>query len=210
MNENIDLKKLEQATFRVANQDGLTEFWMGLMIMAMGMLMVHNAFIPYIALIIIFQVAVTERIKEKYTYPRIGMVKLKDESQLPQGVRWIAFALLAIVAVSAAVISTRYEHEFVYLIATWAPLIMGIIFLQPSAYLVERSGLNRYYGFGLVTLLLGVVFTLLQFPHPADRMVLFMLSSGGALTLAGITSMVRFVRTYPILDSEDVGDEQES
>jgi hypothetical protein len=209
MNENIDLKKLEQATFRVANQDGLTEFWMGLMILAMGMILVHTAYVPYIALIIIFQVAATERIKEKYTYPRIGVVKLHDESELPKGVGWIAFAILMIVAIAATFISTHVDHEIVLLIATWAPLLVGIIFLQPSAYLVERSGLKRYYGIGVVILLIGVLFMLLPFAHPSDRMALFLVSSGGVFALAGIVSMMRFIRKYPVLDSEDVGHEQE-
>ncbi|MHA2005479.1 MAG: hypothetical protein ACW960_15530, partial [Candidatus Thorarchaeota archaeon] len=61
MNEELDLKQLEQATFRVANQDGLTEFWMGLMIMAIGIVLANSIFVTYIALIIVFQVSVTER-----------------------------------------------------------------------------------------------------------------------------------------------------
>jgi hypothetical protein len=209
MNENLDLKKLEQATFRVANQDGLTEFWMGLMILAMGMLLVNRSFVVYVGLIIIFHVAVTERIKEKYTYPRIGVVKLQDESELPQGVSWIPFAILIFVALSTSIISIIYEHEIVNLIAHWAPLIAGVGFIQPATYLVERSGLKRYYGFGLATLVLGALAFLVPFPHPAERMSLFLLASGGILVLAGITSMLRFIRKYPILESEDASYEQE-
>lgn len=209
MNEEIDLVELEQATFRTANQDGLTEFWMGLMIMAMGIMLANTVFVTYIALIIVFQVAVTERIKEKYTYPRIGVVKLKDESELPSGVAWIAFAIIMIVAVSASVISTRADYEIVHLIAAWAPLVVGIVFLKPAVYLVERSGLKRYYGFGLATLILGVLFFLLPFPHPAERMSAFMFLSGGILALAGVTSMVHFIRKYPILEMEDGDHEQE-
>ncbi|MHA2072085.1 MAG: hypothetical protein ACW985_09905, partial [Candidatus Thorarchaeota archaeon] len=168
-----------------------------------------SIFVTYIALIIVFQVSVTERIKEKYTYPRIGMVKLKDESELPSGVAWITFAIIMIVAISAALISTRVDYEIVHLIATWAPLLVGVLFLKPASYLVERSGLKRYYGFGLATLILGVLVFLLPFPHPAEGMSAFMFLSGGILTLAGITSMVNFIRKYPVLEMEDGGHEQE-
>jgi hypothetical protein len=209
MNEEIDLVKLEQATFRTANQDGLTEFWMGLMIMAIGIVLANSIFVSYIALIIVFQVAVTERIKEKYTYPRIGMVKLKDESEIPSGAAWIAFAIIMIVALSAAFISIRVDYETVHLIAAWAPLLIGIVFLKPAAYLVERSGLKRYYGFGLATLILGVLFFLLPFSHPAEGMSAFMFLSGGILALAGVTSMVHFIRKYPVLETEVGGYEQE-
>lgn len=209
MNEKIDLTKLEQSTFRTANQDGLTEFWMGLMILAIGLLLANYLFVPYIALIIIFQVAVTERIKEKYTYPRIGVVKLHDESELPSGVAWIVFAIIMIVAISAAMISVRVDYELVHLLATWAPLLVGVALLQPASYLVERSGLKRYYGFGVATVILGVLLFILPLPHPADNMSVFMFLSGAILSLAGITSMVRFIRKYPVLEEEDGGHEQE-
>ena len=209
MNKEIDLVKLEQATFRTANQDGLTEFWMGLMIMAIGIVLANSVFVTYIALIIVFQVAVTERIKEKYTYPRIGVVKLHDESELPSGVAWITFAIVMIVAITAALISNAADYEIVHIIANWAPILVGVSLLKPTAYLVERSGLRIYYGFGLATLILGVMFFLLPFPHPAERMSAFMFLSGGILTLAGVTSMVRFIRKFPILEMEDGGHEQE-
>jgi hypothetical protein len=137
------------------------------------------------------------------------MVKLKDEKEIPSGVAWIAFAIIMIVALSAAFISTRADYEIVHLIAAWAPLLIGIVFLQPAAYLVERSGLKRYYGFGLTTLVLGVLLFLLPFLHPAERMSAFMFLSGGILTLAGVTSMVRFIRKYPVLEMGDGSHEQE-
>ncbi|MFW9980745.1 MAG: hypothetical protein ACFFE3_02375, partial [Candidatus Thorarchaeota archaeon] len=89
MNETIDLVKLEQSTFRIANQDGLTELWMGMMIMAISLVLTQTAFVSTVAFLIIFQAVFTEKIKEKYTYPRIGKVKLRDEAKMPSGYGWI-------------------------------------------------------------------------------------------------------------------------
>jgi hypothetical protein len=209
MNEDLDLKQLEQATFRVANQDGLTEIMMGLMIMAIGLLIVNSTFIFYVALLIIFQATLIERIKEKYTYPRIGRVKLKEEQEMPYGPYWAVFAIVMIVALSSVIISARIENELLDILARWAPLIMGIGLLQPFTFLVQRSGLKGYYGVGGIIAILGGVFVLLEFDSTIVRMSLYLLVAGGFLFLAGLASLVRFVRKYPVLALEDVGDEQE-
>jgi hypothetical protein len=209
VNEDSDLKQLEQATFRIANQDGLTEILMGLMIIAVGALIIDSIFVVYVALLIIFPPVLIERIKEKYTYPRIGRVKLKEDSESPYGPHWAVFALVMLVALSSVIISSRIDNEILNIIARWAPLIMGIGLLQPFVFLVQRSGLKGYYGVGAIIAVLGAVFVLLDFDSSIVRMSLYLLVVGGLLFLAGLVSMVRFVRKYPVLDLEDVGYEQD-
>lgn len=208
MNEDIDLVKLEKATFRTANQDGLTELWMGLMILAIALLLIHTVFVGIVAILIIFQAMFNEKIKEKFTYPRIGKVKLLGEAEMPSGYGWILVAVTMILAFASVMFSARYENELVLLIARWAPALAGIGLIQPSAYLVSKSGLNRYYGIGIVSSILGVVFTLLEFPTAVSRMTVYMAIVGGLFILAGIASLARFVRKYPVLDLEEVSDEQ--
>jgi hypothetical protein len=209
MDEDVDLKQLEQATFRVTNQDGLTEIMMGLMIMVIAIILVNSTFTYLVALIIIFHAAFMERVKEKYTYPRIGRVKLREEQENSYGPYWAVFAIIMLVALILAVASARIENELLALVARWAPLIMGIGLLQPFTFLVQRSGLNGYYGVGAIIAVFGAVFVLLEFDSSLIRMSLYLLVVGGFLFLAGIASMVRFVRKYPVLDLEDTGYEQE-
>jgi len=207
MNEEIDLVKLEQATFRTANQDGLTELWMGLMLMTMALVLVQTAFVATVAFVIIFQAAINERIKEKYTYPRIGKVKLRDEDKLPSGYGWILVVLTVVPAFAAVVFSPRIENELLFLIATWAPFILGVGLLQPSKYLVERSALKRYYGLGAIALILGAVIVFIDFTTPLDRMILYIFLVSISFVLMGIGSLIRFVMKYPILATEELSDE---
>ena len=209
MNEDVDLKQLEQATFRVANQDGLTEIMMGLMIMVTAIILVNSTFIYLVALIIIFHAAFMERVKEKYTYPRIGRVKLREEQENIYGPYWAVFAIILLIALISVVASARIENELLDLVAQWSTLIMGIGLLQPFAFLVQRSGLKGYYGVGAVISVIGAVFVILEFDSSLVRMSLYLLVVGGLLFLAGLTSLVRFVRKYPVLDLEDAGYEQE-
>ncbi len=208
MNERIDLVKLEQATFRIANQDGLTEIWMGLMILAIALLMIQTAFVATVAFLILFRAALNERVKERFTYPRIGRVKLRDEDEMPSGYGWLVVVVMMIPALASVVFSTRIENDLLFLIARWAPLLIGVGLIQPTAYLVERSGMRSYYVIGAATTFLGALFVLLEFPTPIDRMVIFLAVVGGLFLLAGLTGLVRFVRKYPILDLEEVGNEQ--
>ena len=209
MNEDVDLKQLEQATFRVANQDGLTEIMMGLMIMVIAIILVNSTFTYLVALIIIFHAAFMERVKEKYTYPRIGRVKLREEQENIYGPYWAVFAIILLIALISVVASARIENELLDLVAQWSTLIMGIGLLQPFAFLVQRSGLKGYYGVGAVISVIGAVFVILEFDSSLVRMSLYLLVVGGLLFLAGLTSLVRFVRKYPVLDLEDAGYEQE-
>ncbi|MFW9861386.1 MAG: hypothetical protein ACFFEX_02475 [Candidatus Thorarchaeota archaeon] len=209
MNEEIDLVKLEQATFRTANQDGLTEIWMGLMIMAIALVLIQTSFVGTVAILIIFQAAFNEKVKERFTYPRIGKVKLRGESEIPSGYGWIVVLVTMIPALSAVMFSVRIENDLLYLIARWAPLIVGIGLIQPTAYLVERSGLNRYYAVGAIVAILGAGFTILEFASPVDRMISYMALVGGLFILAGLVSLTLFVKKHPILDLEEMGNGQD-
>jgi len=209
MNETIDLVKLEQSTFRIANQDGLTEIWMGLMITSISLILMHPTFVGTVAILIIFQAVFNEKIKERFTYPRIGKVKLRGEAEMPSGYGWILAIVIMIPALASVVFSTRMENDLLFLIARWAPVLVGIGLIQPATYLVEKSDLNRYYWTGAVSVLLGLVFTLLEFPAPVYRMSLYLALVGALFILAGLTSLARFVRKYPILELEEEVDEQD-
>ncbi|MFX1483974.1 MAG: hypothetical protein ACFFCP_12415 [Promethearchaeota archaeon] len=209
MNEEIDLVKIEQATFRTANQDGLTEVWMGLMICSMALVLIQTAFASMVAFLIIFQAAFNERVKEKFTYPRIGRVKLRGEAEMPSGYGWLLVIAVMVPAFASVVFSTRIENEILSLVARWAPVLIGLGIIQPAAYLVERSGLNRYYWTGAVSAILGLAFTLVEFPSPVSRMILYLFLVGVVFIIAGLTSLTRFVRKYPILELEEEVNERD-
>jgi hypothetical protein len=209
VNKDADLKQLEQATFRVANQDGLTEIMMGLMIMVIAIILVNSTYSYLVALIIIFHPVFMERIKEKYTYPRIGRVKLREEQENIYGPYWAVFAIIMLAALISVVASSIIENELLDLVARWSTLIMGIGLLQPFTFLVQRSGLKGYYGVGAIIAVLGAAFVVLEFESSLVRMSLYLLVVGGFLFLAGLASLVRFARKYPVLDLEDAGYEQE-
>jgi hypothetical protein len=182
---------------------------MGLMIIAIGFLLVNSTFVVYVALLIIFPPVLKERIREKYTYPRIGWVKLKEDSESPYGPYWAVFAIVLLVAIILVVASARIENELLDLAARWTPLIMGIGLLQPFIVLVQRSGLKGYYGVGAIIAVFGAFFAFLEFDTSLLRMSVYLLVVGGFLFLAGLASLVRFVRKYPVLNLEDAGYEQE-
>jgi hypothetical protein len=209
MNEDLDLKELEQATFRVANQDGLTEILTGLMLLAVAFLLVNSISVVYVALLIVFQAAMMERFRERYTYPRIGRVKLREDIEQPYGPYWAVFGIIMLIALSSVILSVRVENEMLHLIAAWAPLLMGIGLMQPFVFLAKRSGLKAYYGIGGIAAVLGAVLVLVEFPLPVDRMVIFLLSVGGLLCATGLASLLHFIRKYPVLNEEAVGSELE-
>ena len=209
MNEDSDLRELKQRTFRAANQDGLTEMMMGLMIIVIGGIMINSIFVAFVALIIIFQAVAVEQFREKYTYPRIGRVRFTEEQLTDYGPYWGVFALLMFIALAAVIASVFIQNEIIEIVARWAPLIMSIGLLHQFALLGQKSGLGGYYGVGTLITVIGAVLVSLEFSSALDRMVLYLLVVGGIVFLSGLVILLRFIRKYPVLDLEEMGYEQE-
>jgi hypothetical protein len=209
MNEDSDLRELEQRTFRAANQDGLTEMMMGLMVIVIGGIMINSFFVAFVALIIIFQAVAIEQFREKYTYPRIGRVKFTEEQMTDYGPYWGVFAFMMIIALASVIVSVFIQNEIIEIVARWAPLIMSIGLLHQFTLLGQKSGLKGYYGVGVFITILGAILVLLEFPAALARMEVYLLVVGGVLFLTGLVILMRFIRKYPVLDLEEMGYEQE-
>ena len=80
MPDHQNLDHLEKRAFRYDVQDGFTEFLAGIMFffVARSAIDPHLAWLPAL---LIFPMRIGSRFfKEKFTYPRVGYVKLKSES----------------------------------------------------------------------------------------------------------------------------------
>ena len=81
MTTNINWKEIERKAYRDAQQDGLMEILSGLgMIFIAGMVSgtLSTAFAP---LIVLFFKPALEALRRRFTYPRIGYVKLPEGEQ---------------------------------------------------------------------------------------------------------------------------------
>lgn len=80
MADKIDLKKMEQRANRLLSQDGLTEMLLGaIFFVSSASISGRGSFVPFLPIYIIFMKNIVEGFRNRYTYPRIGYVKIPDE-----------------------------------------------------------------------------------------------------------------------------------
>ena len=80
MIDKIDLKVMQQQANKLLTQDGLIEFLMGA-ILFVGSVSFSGtvAFTPFLSLYVIYMNRILEGFRKRFTYPRIGYVKLPDD-----------------------------------------------------------------------------------------------------------------------------------
>jgi len=210
MNEYQDLKMIEQESYRESMQDGLTEVLLGLIFLAFPFLLFESSFIAiFVVFYIIFMPPGIEAFRKKYTYPRIGYVKLHEDEppKLSLGVAMVVLLIfIMIISVLYGVYTDLIDRYFIY---RWLPAVFGFIMWGPSLYLKDRTGQNRYYLFGLLMSVTGILIGLADFATVQIQGTLYMVSWGAAFFVLGLLRFLIFIRKYPILEiPEDDMNEQ--
>ncbi|MHA1906631.1 MAG: hypothetical protein ACW98Y_05010 [Candidatus Thorarchaeota archaeon] len=211
---NDDLRKLEQNAYRDSMKDGIAETLGGFMFLLTAIMFKQPSFIGiFVVFYILLLPRLVEVFREKHTYPRIGYVKLKTkESDFSIG----PFLLLITIAVVLTGVSTQLLIGDIFNLYNWLtqiPITLGVIMFGPSIFLVEKTGSNKYWMFGIFSTVLGIVVSYLVIQYPAthylDSALAFCMILGTALAIGGLIKLAYFLRAYPILDSqEDVVSEQ--
>jgi len=203
VSEDRDLLEVEQNVYRESMKDGLQEMLMALMLSFSGLVLVDGRLLIFLAIIIVFEPRVIETFREQHTYPRLGKFKLRDE-KAPVSASGLLLAVVPLVVLfSLMMLATRLELTYLYPWLVWVPALFGLVFVGPSMYLVNKSGLKRYYGLAGISIVLGLVFSQVAFPTPMDRLVFYLFCLAGIIGLVGATILARFLRRYPVLVTED-------
>ncbi|UCD44648.1 MAG: hypothetical protein JSV27_11120 [Candidatus Bathyarchaeota archaeon] len=185
-------------------KDGFTEILLGVLLLYSSLTWlrpgVTSAFIP---MFIIFGPRILEALKQRYTYPRIGYVKLKveDGREIAKGIfgyMLVVFALMVVVL--GSVYWGRWSSDLVY---GWTPAFMGAMLLGGMLYYQGRSGEDKNYVYGILALLVGIAFSLYDFEPVMMGLVDYLQLTGWASILIGLVTFMRFRSRYPLQKAED-------
>jgi hypothetical protein len=215
MSDNVDILELHQETHRYSMQDGLAEFHLGLgLITIAGMIEVEDSssygifefLIVYciFILLIAFRTPILEKLRRKVTYPRIGYVKVHEDDPSRPLMVVILFVMMVYLAIFLAPIIGPSDISFYDATCKYLPVSLGVMAILYSFALAEKTGDRRYFAFGLLTVTTGLIFALLEFEPPRAGPVLYVLGWGVVTTLVSLTTFIRFIRKYPIIDSDEV------
>ncbi|MEZ4592086.1 MAG: hypothetical protein R3D55_13235 [Chloroflexota bacterium] len=187
-------------TYRTYYEDGLAEIAVGLVMFAVGGVLlfwpfITSSFIRIVTLALVLPAAVVasmilvqgfvRKAKERVTYARTGYVLFRQGE--PAGGRFfllLAMLLLFVVLLFLPEMFSRMQFTIGYFSAVclW--------------YLGVRLRLRRFYGLGLITFLIGLVATLL-IPAEMAGVGATIAGTGGLIGLSGLITFSIYLRQNP-------------
>jgi len=212
MSDNADTLKLKQETYRYSMQDGLAEIFVGLGLIIVAWIIESRDIRSYgffsspviFILMIVFRSPILEKVRRKVTYPRIGYVKVHQDEPSPPVMVVLFFAITIVAVAPLALIVIPSDQFFYDTMWTLSLVSTGMVMIAASFSFVERTGDRRYFAFGLLGMTTGLIFALLEFEPPMAGPVLYVLGWGVVITLVSLTTFIRFIRKYPIIDPDEV------
>ncbi|MGD8584316.1 MAG: hypothetical protein PVJ75_03105 [Chloroflexota bacterium] len=187
-------------TYRYFYDDGLVEIAVGLLMIAVGAVLlarplVTSSTLRSAILVVILPAMIlggmflikwfVQKAKERVTYERTGYVAYRQGE--PTNSRWfLIIALLLLFGIMLILPEAFSRTQFV----------VGYFFAVFLGYLGFRLGLRRFYGIGVVALLIGLVATIM-FSDEAEGIGLTIGGAGLLLLLSGALTLFRYLRRHP-------------
>jgi hypothetical protein len=208
--DTSNLKQLEQEAYQDTMNDGLVEIFMGMVFLIMSNLYHNTMPIGVIVVFIIFIFPyMIERIRERWTYPRTGYIKVKPDESFD----FIPFIIfLASILILAGLIIPLFPQGYddtdnLYRVM---PFLIGMVMFGPGLYLVDRTGQDRYLLFGLGPTVSGLAITVQSVVDepwsPFRGMQIFSILWGILFLFIGAILFIIFLRKHPLIE-EDITDE---
>jgi hypothetical protein len=198
MSDKINLKEMEQKAYRLLNEDGLMELLMGAILFVMSSTFGGaSALSAFLALYVIFIRQIVEGFKKRYTYPRIGYLRLPedDSKKIAVGIFTYMGVVMLALLVFIYLLYGRFSGELLY---KWIPLLIGLIFFGGLQYHYAKSGDKLALVYIAIAVGLGLVFSLLDFPEPLIGAQFYALSLSAVFIVAGIFRFRKFRNDHPI------------
>ena len=180
--------------------DGITQIVAGLFLMLamlfsrQGQSTILVVFIPLVPILI-------EALRKRFTYPRVGYAKPREQTKARLAGMWIVLALLiaglvAYFTLRGKTLSQEQSRQF-YLLTMYG--VAGIVIVL--ALLMSLVGKRRdFIWFALI----AVVFVVGGRYFVNDRFLIFAVVAaiGALLFIQGVWRLIRFMKKYPVLSDE--------
>ncbi|MHA2407929.1 MAG: hypothetical protein ACXACA_06130 [Candidatus Ranarchaeia archaeon] len=219
MSDSINLDEIERRAQRAFYEDGLFDIILGGYLMVLALVFViHPSFIVFLIFIMSGFKSLTELLKERYVYPRMGYAEYPETLGAPNSAV-IGLILTSVVGMFALFFilvwffgTTGWILWFMWI----SPLTFGCLISTGLLVVAGQMQLKRYYLFGVLPILVGILTPFIFIiPEPGYSSLLntvgLEMTIVAILTeIAGLWLFARFLRRHPItkVDIDPTGDFQ--
>jgi hypothetical protein len=197
MSNDYDLKKIEQKIYRDSQQDGLQEILIGIGMLYLAGFISGKLSIAFLPMLVIFLKPGLEALRRRFTYPRIGYVKLPQNESRPiwRGIFLVVLFLFVILAIFLTIVGEMRIFESWL---EWIPAFLGIIYVGMFLGLTSKSKLARYYGYAIFSVISGFTFSILNFETYKLGIEYYFLSMAFILVITGSAFLSWFLHKIPL------------
>ena len=203
MSHKVDLNEIERSTFRESVKDGVIELAIGICLVAMSGRLLSRVLIVTLVFPLFLPRVLVLTLRKRFTYPRIGYVKLTPDNakEVIPGIFLIMLVLIAIMALALLLFGDIGNFD---LWVKWCPALFGAQLAGLFLFLSSKSGLGRYTVFASWCILSGLASSILNFKFRSAGVFIFFLSVGAALALWGLVLFIHFLRNHPLSAEERI------
>lgn len=196
MAEQVDLGSIERKTFRESQQDGLLELVMGVCMIAISTRLFSRVLVVMLVLPVILFHPFLEAMRKRFTYPRIGYVKLIPDKpkEVVTGIFLVSVVVVCILAVAFLIFGGIRNFE---MWLRWCPFWGGTVLAGMFSSFASKSGAVRHYVFAAWSLLAGIVLSLIRFDATETGTLLYFAVMGALLVPFGLMRFAAFLRAHP-------------
>ena len=209
MSDKINLKEMEKKAYKLINEDGLMELLMGAILFVASVTFGGTSTLAlFLALYVIFIRQIVEGFRKKYTYPRVGYLKIPDEDGKKIGIGIFTFmgAVMLALMVFIYLLYGRFSGELLY---KWLPLLIGLIFLGGMQYHYGKSGDKLALVYTVIAVGAGLVFSVQNLLEPLRNAQFYALFLSFVFIVAGVLRFRKFTHDHPIQSIPEGANENE-
>ena len=209
MTDKINLRDMEKKAHKLLNEDGMLELLMGAILFVSSTSFTGTAsFTPFLGVYVVFMRTIIEAYRKRITYPRIGYLKLPDEDAKDVGLGILMFIGVIMLAL-IVFISLIYGQVTGGLLFRWIPALIGLILFGGLYYNYERTGDRVNLVYIIISLLSGIVFSVLGHDNVRAGPAYHLLFLSGVFIVAGVIRLYNFTQRYPVISVDERGSDNE-
>ena len=146
---------------------------------------------------IIFIIPAYMAMKKKFTTPRIGQVKLREDEPVKTA-RGIFLYMIAIAVIMGVGVFVFFGEITDTLIYRALPIFFSIMILGGMLYAHGKSGSQRFYAYATIALVSAPVFSIIGFGAKLANIGYYCLFTGGIFLAIGLAIFTRFLKKHPL------------
>jgi len=204
MLEDKGLNQIQKKIFKSTLKDGLVEIFQGLLIFLCVIVLIQYYFVFIIIVLNLLWKNISNRLKQKYIFPRMGYVELADNHQLRMKQFNIIFATTMIISIICFFIFVLMNSIGAIELFQYIPVMMGIGFLGKSIYYYIFTGVWKYLIIGIFACLFSCLFVSMPFLHSTDHLFYCGMVFSTLFIVVGITKFLRFIHNNPLTNFEEI------